>query len=184
MLIEVGPLDKPAGQRCKFQAIRGCGIYARRPDACRVFSCAWLKGLLPNHLRPDKVGAVFWATSIIGTNGQQFPIVTVNARPGRLHPDVLSAALNISRLHPVTLQQSGRATMYQDGAVVVAWRPETEFFKFDIDRTTGRFINASVVAQTVVFANDPAKAAEWHRAQRESITVPETGEWKKPEVTP
>lgn len=42
-LLPVPPLDKPAGQRCKHQRHgKGCAIYARRPDPCKVWSCRWL----------------------------------------------------------------------------------------------------------------------------------------------
>jgi hypothetical protein len=37
------PLHKPANTRCQHQRTgKGCGIYATRPTACRVFACRWL----------------------------------------------------------------------------------------------------------------------------------------------
>jgi hypothetical protein len=36
-------LKKPANQWCQHcTKSKGCGIYAARPDACRVFACMWL----------------------------------------------------------------------------------------------------------------------------------------------
>lgn len=36
-------LDKPAGKACRFQRHgKGCTVYSRRPQECRVWSCRWL----------------------------------------------------------------------------------------------------------------------------------------------
>ena len=42
-LLPVPPLNKPGGTRCQHQRHgKGCAIYPRRPDACRIWSCRWL----------------------------------------------------------------------------------------------------------------------------------------------
>ena len=34
----------------------GCSIYKNRPQKCKEFFCAWKIGLLPENLKPNKVG--------------------------------------------------------------------------------------------------------------------------------
>ena len=34
----------------------GCKIYESRPQVCRDFSCLWKKGMIEEHLKPNKVG--------------------------------------------------------------------------------------------------------------------------------
>lgn len=53
----VPELGKPFGEKCGHCAV-GCGIYAIRPRSCRSFECAWLKGELPEDMRPDLSGVV------------------------------------------------------------------------------------------------------------------------------
>lgn len=41
-LVPVKSLGKAAGERCKHQSrSKGCKIYDRRPNCCRLWSCAW-----------------------------------------------------------------------------------------------------------------------------------------------
>jgi hypothetical protein len=47
---------------------KGCSIYEARPQACRDFDCIWLQSQtrdkpLSRHLRPDKCGVMFVATT-------------------------------------------------------------------------------------------------------------------------
>jgi Fe-S-cluster containining protein len=57
------PFEKPFEQRCKHLCDSGCGIYAGRPKACRVFFCLWKMmyfktPMMPEEMRPDKLGIV------------------------------------------------------------------------------------------------------------------------------
>lgn len=57
----VADLDKPAGVRCvnlTDSTCGSCGIYPDRPQACRVYRCAWLDGYGPDEARPDLIGMV------------------------------------------------------------------------------------------------------------------------------
>ena len=55
----VAELHKPADTWCPSVQIGvGCAIYADRPYSCRTFRCAWLKGLVPEALRPDQIHGV------------------------------------------------------------------------------------------------------------------------------
>lgn len=50
---------KPANTRCKHLCSKGCRVYARRPDACQVWSCRWLFDADTAELRrPDQSGYV------------------------------------------------------------------------------------------------------------------------------
>lgn len=42
-LLEVRAIRKPRLVGCKFLSDGGCGIYTRRPAACKVFTCIWLE---------------------------------------------------------------------------------------------------------------------------------------------
>lgn len=59
-LLPVPPIRKPANQRCQFQRFhKGCSVYARRPEPCRLFSCRWLIDPDAAGLRrPDRTGYV------------------------------------------------------------------------------------------------------------------------------
>jgi len=59
-IMKVRELDKPANTWCAHCTIgAGCGIYATRPESCRVYACVWLrtqaldKPISPA-LRPDR----------------------------------------------------------------------------------------------------------------------------------
>ena len=66
-VLAVAELNKPMRWACDHVTCAGCGIYEKRPQACRDFDCAWLRGVLPFHgelqddesLRPDKLGVLF-----------------------------------------------------------------------------------------------------------------------------
>ena len=50
---------KPANERCRHQCSRGCKIYARRGNPCRLWSCRWLFDPTMREVRrPDRLGVV------------------------------------------------------------------------------------------------------------------------------
>ena len=52
-------LDKPNGVPCEHLTEGGCGIYEDRPESCRSFQCAWLRGAGDGlYTRPDFTGGV------------------------------------------------------------------------------------------------------------------------------
>lgn len=54
-LLVVPELGKAGGVWCgRFSKGRGCTAYEERPESCRVFSCAWLRGGVGEHWRPDR----------------------------------------------------------------------------------------------------------------------------------
>lgn len=56
-LCYVPEFDKGEGIKCK-HCDKGCMIYKDRPVSCRKYECAWRKGELPDHMRPDKCGVM------------------------------------------------------------------------------------------------------------------------------
>jgi len=48
------------GKSCKFLENNNCSIYKVRPQSCKDFQCAWLEGLLPEEMRPDKISVLSW----------------------------------------------------------------------------------------------------------------------------
>jgi len=68
-VMKVRELDKPANTWCRHCTIGvGCGIYATRPESCRVYECVWLQSQrggrpLPLELRPDTSRVVMGVTN-------------------------------------------------------------------------------------------------------------------------
>jgi hypothetical protein len=76
-VLVVAELHKPARWACDHVNCRGCGIYEIRPESCREFNCAWLRGQIPRQIaggisgqisghitgdesyRPDRLGVLF-----------------------------------------------------------------------------------------------------------------------------
>jgi hypothetical protein len=57
LVTRVPELDKPENTMCTL-CDAGCTIYNDRPQSCRAFDCAWLKGALAEDQRPDKTHVV------------------------------------------------------------------------------------------------------------------------------
>ena len=57
---DIPEMDSPPGELCRHvKPGRGCGIYATRPDVCRVYQCQWkLWPALPHDFRPDLCGVM------------------------------------------------------------------------------------------------------------------------------
>jgi hypothetical protein len=57
-------LEKPPDVWCRHALKgRGCGIYADRPESCRVFECVWLSSAKrPPSLRPDRIHGLMTST--------------------------------------------------------------------------------------------------------------------------
>jgi coenzyme F420-reducing hydrogenase beta subunit len=60
-VLAIAELQKPARWACDHVHCSGCRIYADRPQPCRDFNCAWLRGAIPgdDSLRPDRLGLLF-----------------------------------------------------------------------------------------------------------------------------
>ena len=60
-VLAIAELQKPARWACSYVACGHCGIYEQRPQSCRDFNCAWLRGAIAGDesLRPDKLGLLF-----------------------------------------------------------------------------------------------------------------------------
>lgn len=58
--LPIRELSKPARQACDHVRREGCGQYAVRPESCRSFFCAWMRGDLPRDeaYRPDQLGVL------------------------------------------------------------------------------------------------------------------------------
>ncbi len=77
---EPGGFTKKAGTRCVHQCQTGCDIYDDRPTPCREWSCLWIRGALPDAMRPDKSGLILWESAnsrgrLLGTEGVGHPVL-------------------------------------------------------------------------------------------------------------
>ena len=73
-VLAVAELRKPRRWACDHVHCAGCGIYAERPQTCRDFNCAWLRGAIPGDesLRPDRLGLLFDLFYSTATNRSRF----------------------------------------------------------------------------------------------------------------
>jgi hypothetical protein len=53
----VPEMDKAEGVTCE-HCDKGCRIYEGRPKSCADYKCSWLKGTLPEWMRPDTSGVM------------------------------------------------------------------------------------------------------------------------------
>ena len=65
--IDAPGLRKPSHQMCQHCTGVGCGIYDKRPEACREFRCLWLRSQnseqpMAAELRPDRCHVIFTET--------------------------------------------------------------------------------------------------------------------------
>jgi len=59
-LTAIPELNKQYGVWCRHCSIgEGCKAYEQRPPSCYSYECLWLKGGLPDNLRPDRCKVVF-----------------------------------------------------------------------------------------------------------------------------
>ncbi len=54
-------LRKPSRRACDHVGRDGCRIHDARPESCRAFNCAWLRGVVAGgeETRPDALGVMF-----------------------------------------------------------------------------------------------------------------------------
>lgn len=149
-LNEVPPLGKGANERCEHQSLRGCAIYDKRPKCCAAFNCAWLLGIQPKYMKPDKTGAVVWATSLLGTNGEKVTCVQISVRAGKpLNAKVLAWAMRLSQTVLVQIFQGKTRALYQRGRKILTWN-QRDFFNADI--INGQLVNLRVIPGADVLA--------------------------------
>lgn len=55
----VTELRKPARRACEHVSRDGCRVHETRPESCRAFHCAWLRGVIDgDDARPDALGVM------------------------------------------------------------------------------------------------------------------------------
>jgi len=83
---DVFDFEKAAGEWCSHCApgLGGCTIYDTRPQGCRNYKCEWLKGNLPEALKPDTINAIFEQKQV--ENIPYYLIVWDSTQP--LHPEL------------------------------------------------------------------------------------------------
>jgi len=58
IVFRIDALEKAPGIPCEHLAGKRCGIYLDRPQTCRNYHCPWIRGLLPNWMKPAKCGVL------------------------------------------------------------------------------------------------------------------------------
>lgn len=125
-LMSVRELDKAAFKWCRHArpgAKPGaCTIYEERPATCRTFLCHWRLGVLPEHMKPNKIGAVFAQPE----NVHDARSLNVFIDPGRgVHPEVEAAIKALSEEMPVIMLRGDRRTLFSKKRVAIR-NPEND----------------------------------------------------------
>jgi hypothetical protein len=97
---------KPRRQHCGYVCSTGCSIYKEKPGACTEFECEWLKGNVPEDLKPNECGVIFWTEPFYEMGGPH--LVAEEAWPG---------AENEERFKEVceTMSRVGLLVVYRKG---------------------------------------------------------------------
>lgn len=84
-VLGVRQIQKAPDQKCAYQCKNGCQIYQIRPQECRDFSCAWLKGEVPEELKPNVVHAFLGQVEAdLKKQGIFGTLITVHCDPANL----------------------------------------------------------------------------------------------------
>lgn len=81
-VVGVEELKKPHHTTCAHQTGKGCAIYGDHPSECKSYICAWRQGILPDAMRPDKIGL------IVDAEGGDEWLVVQESRQGALDTKV------------------------------------------------------------------------------------------------
>jgi hypothetical protein len=83
-LLAVREIDKATGARCKHQQHgKGCRIYPNRPRSCKLWTCRWALGQLPEGMRrPDRAHYAIdimpdFITADRGTGPQNYLVIQI-----------------------------------------------------------------------------------------------------------
>lgn len=171
IVLTVEPLNKPPDTPCHFLNRTGCGIYSKRPNCCREFTCAWKEGALPLRMQPNRVHAVVWATKMLSPTGEEMPVIQCDVRRGykkdrRLIRKLKQWSITI----PVLVVQSDIGELYDQNRKVIEWYHHKDFIALDRDQF-GK-LTAEVVPRELVLCN-PDQREAWEQHQRRCVEVTE-----------
>lgn len=140
-IIGVSTLDKGANEACP-HAVEGvgCGIYETRPDACRTWDCGWLWELIPEHLKPSKIGAVLSMNYARSAANNRLPLLQISTRPEKpLNKELMAFGLQLTQRMVVQFIYGNLMEMWQDGKCVAKWDRSKQ--KFQSGMKDGKFTN-------------------------------------------
>ena len=174
LVLNVAPLNKPAGTPCQHLCRQGCGIYAERPNACREFECAYLIGALPAKLRPRRTNAVVWVTVLLSPSSDtEIPVLAMTARSEiKVDARLREWCVERSGIMPVVIEHGRYNELYTDGKKQARWH-EDDFINVDIQN--GRIVSAEVKSWPEVFGSEAERDA-YRESLKERITVRETNQ--------
>lgn len=106
VVLSIVELRKPARRACDHLRDDACGIHPDRPESCRAFHCAWLRGALGDDLalRPDALGVMIDHFVLRGT-GEAHTLAfelwegALESPEARAVLDALSRAHAVARSH-------------------------------------------------------------------------------------
>ena len=166
IVLDVEALEKLQDKPCKYLCAKGCGIYERRPGACRDFSCAWLGGLLGPNDRPDKTKHVIWTTALGSDSGATMMCLQCNIAAGaKRHKKTIQWLMDKSFVVPVTIVEGDKCELFHYGRRIVGWH-QAQFIRLEFDEGGRRIIGAQVVDRATAVPNAIARK-NWERAMHQ-----------------
>ena len=122
-ITRVPELEKPEYETCKFcELSKGCSIYKDRPKSCQDFKCAWLKGDMPDTMKPNEAHVMI----------ERWPnIPVVLALPEKGHKDTWRTPSTIDMLTK-EYQDKGISVLASDGMALLAKGHTVESVREDI----------------------------------------------------
>ena len=81
-VVAVAELSKPSHTPCVHQTGKGCAIHGNHPAECRDYACAWLQGVVPKEMRPDRIGI------LVDAEGGNEWVVIQECRQGALDSSI------------------------------------------------------------------------------------------------
>lgn len=117
VVLPIVELRKPARRACDHVDRAGCRVHPTRPESCRAFHCAWVRGAVTGGeaTRPDVLGVMFDAFRERGAEGVR--VVAHELWPGALEGDAARGVIrSLAAVHEVALShRDGRWSVLSPG---------------------------------------------------------------------
>lgn len=172
VVMSVDALRKPIDVACEHQCATGCGIYTTRPNACRSFTCAWLEGVVPKNLKPNRTHMVIWPSAMQGArDGGAFNVLQCNVRAGKeVDRQTFVWLKMVSTTMPVLVVKATRTHLIHYKTTIGSW-DNNNFVKL---RWHGdRIVGLKEVERASVLADEETRAA-YAQKNLDAIAIKET----------
>jgi len=103
--------DRPAHTPCPELKDGRCGVYEKRPGACRRFRCAWLQGFSFSTVRPDRCGVL--VQPVVEDGGVRLNVIECDAGALDRNPLIITACQHLDCTLVRACYLDGRVIAYR-----------------------------------------------------------------------